>query len=171
MRELNKPDYSYLKDKPEEVCATVKEERVVENTEHMRTYEEEWTGEEHLPVDPVPAECEQEDLMWQEERPVVPQTTSGHPSDDQASQPQARKSTRERKTTQRFTYDSLGQPYQPQTVCNTVGAYGSPSMPFWEMNTHPMTYHTPFRTLPYTTSYQTIPYTPAMQYTTPLFVY
>ena len=53
-----------------------------------RTHEDEWTEEEHLPVDPIPAECEQEDMMMQEDRPVASQTISEQHYDDQGSQPQ-----------------------------------------------------------------------------------
>lgn len=85
----------------------------------------------------MPAECEHEEVMQQENRPVAPQTLSEQPSDDQAGQPQTRRSTRERKPTQMLTYELLGQPtYQPQTICNTVGAFGPPSVPIWEMQTY-----------------------------------
>uniref|UniRef100_A0A8P4K1F4 Gypsy retrotransposon integrase-like protein 1 n=1 Tax=Dicentrarchus labrax TaxID=13489 RepID=A0A8P4K1F4_DICLA len=123
--------------------------------------------EEHLPVDPISAEPEQE-----ANRLVTPQTASEQPIDDQASLPQTRRSTRERKPTQMLTYGTLGQPsYQPQTICNTVGAYGLPAIPTWEMQTYPMTYHTPFKTLPYATPYQVLPYTSATQFLASLFVY
>ena len=123
-------------------------------TRHRTQDQDEWTEEEQLPVDPIPAECEQEDMMMQEDRPVASQTISEQPYDDQASQPQIRRSTRERKPTQMFTYESLGQPsFQPQAVCNTVGAYVPPLMPIWEMQARTMTYHTPFKMLPHPTLY------------------
>lgn len=145
---------------------------IVESREtRHRAHEEEWTEEEHLPGNPVPSEYDQEDVM-QEDGPAAPETISEQPYNDQASQPQVRRSTRERKPTQMFTYGSLGQPsyqpsYQPQTSCHTVGAYGSPSLPVWQIQTYPMTYNAPLESLPY----QILSYTPTMQYTAPLFVY
>lgn len=134
-------------------------------TDHM-THEEEWTEEEHVPV-----EHEQEELMPQDGRPVPSQTGGGQPRDAQARHLQVRRSTRERKPTQMLTYESLGQPsYQPQMGCNTAEVYGLTAMPAWEMQRHSMTY-TPFETMSYPSPYQIIPYTPALHFTTPLLVY
>ncbi|CAK6981103.1 Deleted in malignant brain tumors 1 protein%2C partial, partial [Scomber scombrus] len=133
----------------------------------QRTHEEEWTEEEHLPVDPIPAEPEQG-----VNRLLTPQTENEQPNEEQATHPQTRKSTRERKPTQMLTYQTLGRPsYQPRPICNTVGAYGLSAVPTWEIQPYPMTYHTPFQTPPYLTPYQVLPYTSTTQFTAPLFVY
>lgn len=74
----------------------------------QRTHEEEWTEEEHLPVDPAAAEPEQG-----VNRLLTPQTESEQPNEEQVTHPQTRRSTRDRKPTQMFTYPTLGQPSYP----------------------------------------------------------
>lgn len=63
-----------------------------------------------------------------------------------------------------LTYQTLGQPsYQLRTICNTLGAYELPTVLTWGINmqSSPMTYHTPFQThpMPHPTPYQVLPYT------------
>lgn len=78
--------------------------------------------------------------------------------------PQTRRSACERKPAQMLTYQTLGQPsYQLRTICNTLGAYELPTVLTWGINmqSSPMTYHTPFQThpMPHPTPYQVLPYT------------
>lgn len=128
--------------------------------------------EEQLPADTVPSDSEQEDARPQREGPENPQTVPVQSTCEQPSSPQPRRSTRDRRPTQMFTYGSLGQPsYQPRPMVNTVGAYETPSMPFWEMGPHPMTYHTPFNTLIYPIPYHVFPCLSTMPCNVPHFVY
>lgn len=127
--------------------------------------------EEQLPVDTIPSDYEQEEVIQHREEPIDPQTIGVQPTSDQPSSPQPRRSGRDRRPTQMFTYSSLGQPsYQPRPMINAVGAFDTPSMPIWEMGPHPMTY-SPFQTLPYSIPYYTLPYTSIMPYSRPLFIY
>ncbi|KAG8006703.1 Deleted in malignant brain tumors 1 protein, partial [Nibea albiflora] len=133
----------------------------------QRTHEEEGVEEEYLPIEPMPAHPGQEATTL-----VTPQTGSEQPNDDQATHPQIRRSSRERKPTQTLTYQTLGRPsYQPRTICNAVGAYGLPAIPTWGMPPYPMTHHTPFQAPPYHTLYQILPHTSHTQFTAPLVVY
>ncbi|XP_035987598.1 uncharacterized protein LOC118560571 [Fundulus heteroclitus] len=110
--------------------------------------------EEYLPVNPMPAVDGQEDAM--QERPVTPEAVSEQSNNEQSSPLQMRRSTRERRPAQMFTYSSLGQPSsQPPASCNTVGAYGTPSMPPWGVHTYPSYFQTP---LPYLIPIHSIPY-------------
>ena len=129
--------------------------------------------EEQLPAEAVTSDHEQEEVNLQRERPIDPQTNGVQPPCEQPGSPQPRRSGRDRRPPQMFTYSSLGQPsYHPQPMINTVGAYDTPSMPIWEMGPHPMTY-SPFQTLPYPFQipYHMSPYTSTMPYSRPLFVY
>ena len=133
---------------------------------------EENRGEEQLLADAVPSDDEQEDVHQQREGSVDPPTIPVQPTCEEPSSPQPRRSTRDRRPTQMFTYGSLGQPsYQSRPMVNTVGAYETPTMPFWEMGPHPMTYHNPFNTLPYPIPYHMLPYPSTMPYSVPRFVY
>lgn len=119
--------------------------------------------EQHLPVEAASSEPEQEDMNEAVEETTSPPLTSRTPHPSQISNSVPWRSTRDRRPTQRLTYDSLGQPlYRPQPMVNTVGAGGTSSMPVWEIMTHPMSPHTPFM-FPL--------YQPAMMYTVPFFTY
>lgn len=114
-----------------------------------------------LPVQVAPSEPEQEDMNEAVEEPTSPPLTSRTPHPSQISNSVPWRSTRDRRPTQRLTYDSLGQPvYRPQPMVNKVGAGGTSSMPVWEIMTHPMSPHSPFM-LPL--------YQPTMMYTVPFF--
>lgn len=139
--------------------------RVHRDTRH-NTNEEEWMEEEQSSGDQLQMECVRESVLQQADEPVASQPVSEQPDNDRASQPEARRSTREKRPTRMLMYDSLGQAsYQP--VCNTVGAYGPPSVPIWPMQTYPVTYHPAFQTLPYPVPHPILPYNPAMQYAAP----
>lgn len=117
--------------------------------------------EQHLPVES--SEPEQEDMNEAGEETASRPLTSRTPHPSQISNSVPWRSTRDRRPTQRLTYDSLGQPsYQPQPMVNTVGVRGTSSMPVWEIMTHPMSPNAPFM-LPL--------YQPAMMYTVPFFTY
>lgn len=124
--------------------------------------------EEFLPADPMPSACEQENIV--QDGLVIPQAVIEQPHYDQPSQPQVRRSTRERRPTQTLMYHSLGQPSYP-TSCNTVGAFEPLPTPPWGAQPYPLTFHTPFRTLPYHTPYPLLAYPPAVPYTQPMLVY
>lgn len=105
----------------------------------QRTDEGEWAEEEHLSDDQIPTEPEQEVSG------LVTQRTSELPTDGHDPHPQTRRSTREKKPTQMLTYQTLGHPsYQPRTRCNAVEADRLPAVPAWELQSYPMTYHTPY---------------------------
>ena len=145
-----------------------REERMPEvermETEHV-TYEE-----EDLPIDTI--EYEHEDVMLQEEGPAASQTMRESPCHDQVCQSPTRRSTRERKPTQRLTYNVIGQPsYQLQTNCNTVEVDDLPPMSIWEMQTYPRAYHTPFTVLSYLTPSHILPCIITMPYAVPLVAY
>lgn len=129
------------------------------------------TEGEQLPADTIPSDYEQEEVIQQRERPTDPQAIGVQPTSDQPSGPQPRRSGRDRRPPQMFTYSSLGQPsYQPQTMINAVGAFDTPSMPIWEMGPHPMTY-LPFQTLPCTIPYHMLLHTSITPHSRPLFIY
>lgn len=88
------------------------------------------TEEAQVPVDTIPSDYEQEDVIQEGKRPIDPQTIGVQLTSDQPGSPQPRSSRRDRIATQIFTYSLLGQPsYQPQTMISAVGAFDTPLMP------------------------------------------
>lgn len=134
---------------------------VYKDTQH-NTNGSEWMEEEQF-GDQWQTESEQENVLQQVDETVASQTGGELPNNDQISQPEVRRSAREKRPPRMLMYDSLGQPsYQP--ICNTVvGAFRPPPVPTWPMQTYPVTYHLAFQVL----QYPILTYHPSMQYTPP----
>lgn len=77
-----------------------------------------------------------------------------------------RRSTRARKPTQTFTYQTLGQPsLQPYSAVNSLAVWGVPSISVTAVPPYHFTH--PYQTL----SYQTLSYPPVIPYSIPTYVY
>lgn len=86
--------------------------------------EESQPPDELIP-DPIPSSVTDAD---RENGCIQFDEATGYPAEE--NYPELRRSTRDRRQRQMFTYETLGQPVlQPHTTVNTVGVYGAPAMP------------------------------------------